>query len=113
MFNVFAQTGTITIGGNVYGGGNQANVDGKATVTVNAGTVVGDVYGGARMANVGERVFVNINGEADKGDILLSNVYGGNDISGTIGTSGDDPMATDAVPAQLTQVKKIDADDVG
>ena len=77
----------ITIGGNVYGGGNAGDMNGKTTVTVRAGDIYGSVYGGARQANVGGHTFVNIDGENMSGDILINYVYGGNDIAGTIGTS--------------------------
>ena len=53
----------------------------------------GNVYGGARQANVGGSTFVNIG--ADHHDVLISAVYGGNDISGTIGSSEDVPEALD------------------
>ena len=77
----------ITIGGNVYGGGNAGDMNGKTSVTVRAGDINGSVYGGARQANVGGHTFVNIDGENMSGDILINYVYGGNDIAGTIGTS--------------------------
>ena len=73
----------ITIGGNVYGGGNEGNVGGNTTVTVRAGDL-NKVYGGARMADVGGRAFVNVDGEHASGYMLINYVYGGNDISGTI-----------------------------
>ena len=79
-----AQEAQITIGGNVYGGGNSANVDGNTTVTVMGGDIQ-KVFGGARMANVGGRSFVNIYGEKATSDIFIVQVYGGNDIAGTIG----------------------------
>ena len=82
MFNVSAQ---ITVGGNVYGGGNQANVGGNATVRVLRGDIQ-QVFGGARMANVGGRTYVNVDGEKASGDIFITALYGGNDIAGTIGT---------------------------
>ena len=85
-----------TIGGNVYGGGNKGDVAGKSTVTVMGGTIE-SVFGGARMANVGGRAFVNIDGEHATGDVFITNVFGGNDISGTIGTSED-------LPTQLTDI---------
>ena len=91
------------IGGNVYGGGNQANVDGSTKVTVLAGDIGvrpkdysledsllnhrGKLFGGARMANVGGNTFVNIDGENATDYILINYVYGGNDIAGTIGTA--------------------------
>ncbi len=70
----------IVIGGNVYGGGNAGDMTGNTSVTVYAGDVK-DVYGGARMADVGGRTFVNIDGEHASDDILIMNVYGGNDIA--------------------------------
>ena len=64
----------ITIGGNVYGGGNQGYVQGHTTVTVRAGNIgardttskvaaevpTGKVFGGARMADVGGNAFVHV-----------------------------------------------------
>ena len=81
MFNVFAQ---IKIGGNIYGGGNAGDVDGNTAVTLYAGDL-NRVFGGARMANVGGHAFVNIDGKKASSYILINQVYGGNDISGTIG----------------------------
>lgn len=51
----------------------------------------GSVYGGARQANVGGSTSVEIG--ADHHDVLIGAVYGGNDISGTIGSSADIPEA--------------------
>ena len=53
----------------------------------------GNVYGGARQANVGGSTFVHIG--ADHHDVLIKAVYGGNDISGTIGTSNEVPADLD------------------
>ena len=78
-----------TIGGNVYGAGNQGNVGSSSTVTLKGGTIKGDVYGGARMANVGEYSFVNIDGENATSSLIVKSVYGGNDIAGIIGNSTD------------------------
>ena len=75
-----------TIGGNVYGGGNKGNVEGKTTVTVKGGTIE-KVFAGARMANVGGRAFVHVDGKNATGDVFITELFGGNDISGTIGTS--------------------------
>ena len=96
----------ITIGGNVYGGGNEGEVKGNATVTVHAGTL-NSVYGGARVANVGGRTFVNIAGEYASEDILAKAVYGGNDISGTI---GQNTAITTTVPDSLKNVVRTEAD---
>ncbi len=96
VFNVFAQ---ITIGGNVYGGGNAGATEGQTKVVVRAGEIQGEVYGGARQADVKGSAFVNIDGEHMSGDILINRVFGGNDISGTIGSS--ETLQT-TVPTELT-----------
>ena len=83
----------IVIGGNVYGGGNKGKVAGNTNVTVKAVDEVNNVFGGARMANVGGHAYVHIDGEDATGDILIPNVFGGNDIAGTIGSSTV-PVAT-------------------
>ena len=93
----------ITIGGNVYGGGNEGNVGGNTTVTVRAGDL-NKVYGGARMADVGGRAFVNVDGAHASDYMLINYVYGGNDISGTI-------SATDTtVPGELTHTTENNID---
>ena len=93
----------ITIGGNVYGGGNAGATKGSTKVTVHAGDI-NAVYGGARMADVEGNAFVNIDGEHASDYILINKVYGGNDISGTISATNA------AVPEELTQktANKID-----
>ena len=92
-----------TIGGNVYGGGNKGNVDGKTTVTVKGGDIQ-NVFGGARMANVGGRAFVHIDGANATGDIFITNVFAGNDIAGIIGRSEDLPsVLTDVLTGSETQ----------
>jgi len=95
----------ITIGGNIYGGGNEGNVEGSTTVTVRSCEVTGNVFGGARMADVKHRTFVNIDGENASGSIELKAVYGGNDIAGTVGAYVDPAgTALDSVPSALTEV---------
>ena len=76
----------ITIAGNVYGGGNAGNLGGSTNVKVYAGRLSGSVFGGARQADVAGCTYVNIDGENMTGDIIINAVYGGNDISGTIGS---------------------------
>ena len=84
----------LVIGGNVYGGGDMGDVKGSTSVTVLSGVVGtddlenpgGSVFGGARMANVGGTAMVHIDGVNATGYILINRVYGGNDISGTIGS---------------------------
>jgi len=88
----------ITIGGSVYGGGNAGDLNGKTSVTILAGDIK-NVFGGARQANVGGAATVNIDGAHISGDILINKVYGGNDISGTIGTSTTLPTELDHATA--------------
>ena len=89
LLSVVPVQAQITIGGHVYGGGNAGNTGGNTTVTVHAGDL-NRVFGGARMANVGGRTFMNIDGAHASGYIVINRLYGGNDISGTIGTSNDE-----------------------
>ena len=94
---MWGQYQTVTIGGNVYGGGNAGKVGGNTTVTVRAGDL-NKVFAGARMADVGGRTFLNVDGEHASGDVFIVEAYGGNDIAGTIGKETTD------VPAELTEV---------
>ena len=86
----------ITIGGNIYGGGNAGDLGGKTTVNIYAGDLH-NVYGGARQANVGGSAFLHIDGEHASNYIIIDKAYGGNDIAGTIGSSA-------AIPTELTEV---------
>jgi len=117
LLSTIVAQGQIKIGGNVYGGGNHAEVRGNTKVTVLKGDIgavmdpnavrpladpSGKVFGGARMANVGGNTFVHIDGEHATDYILINQVFGGNDISGKIGTAmtvGED------VPTELTAIK--------
>ena len=80
----------ITIGGNIYGGGNAGDTGGKTTVNIHAGDLH-NVYGGARQANVGGSAFLHIDGEHASNYIVIDKAYGGNDIAGTIGASAEIP----------------------
>ena len=80
----------ITIGGNIYGGGNAGDTGGKTTVNIHAGDLH-NVYGGARQANVGGSAFLHIDGEYASNYIVIDKAYGGNDIAGTIGASAEIP----------------------
>ena len=117
LLSAVAVQGQIKVGGNVYGGGNKGKVKGNTRVTVTAGDIgatdksdderpladpKGRVFGGARMADVGGNAFVNIDGANATGYIVINQVYGGNDVAGTIGTG--------TVPTELTEIKKTEAD---
>ena len=94
----------IEIGGNVYGGGNAGNMTGNTSVTVRAGDL-NKVFGGARQANVGGHTFVNIDGEHASNFILINYVYGGNDISGEIGTN-ESLVQTNTVPDKIEKASE-------
>ncbi len=96
--SVLLMQAQITIGGNVYGGGNAGDMMGNTTVTVYAGDINGSVFGGARMANVDGQTFVNIDGARMSGDILINYVYGGNDISGIIKHVNNESTTTPFTP---------------
>lgn len=71
-------TAGVKVTGNVYGGGNKADVGGSVTVNMTGGTVEGDVYGGGAKANT------NINETAADstsvtlaGGTVVGDVYGG------------------------------------
>ena len=99
----FAYAGAqITIGGNVYGGGDMATVNGNTAVQVVSGDLEGSVFAGARMADIQGNAFVHIDGQTEgtANYAIINRVYGGNDISGHIGT--DKTKAASTVPQELT-----------
>ena len=102
LLTAVAGQAQITIGGNVYGGGNAGNTGKGTTVTVRSGDI-NEVFGGARQANVGGSAFVNIDGEHASDYIVINKVYGGNDIAGSIGTSA-------TVPAELKETAENSID---
>lgn len=113
LYTVVAQA-QITVGGNVYGGGNQGLVKGNTTVTVRAGDIgardsldkkakkmpMGKVFGGARMADVGGNTFVHVDIGNASDSIIINHVFGGNDIAGHIGVN---PEADKRVPKILPE----------
>ena len=92
----------IMIGGSVYGGGNEGKVGGNTEVTLRAGDI-DKVFGGSRMADIDGRTFVNLDGEHASDYMLINYVYGGNDISGTIGKKTDTNAPVATIPNQITQ----------
>ena len=87
----------ITIGGNIYGGGNAGDTKGNTNVTIYAGDL-NRVFGGAQKADVGGHAFVHIDGEKASDYILINHVYGGNDVSGVIGNNSE---LTKSVPEEI------------
>ena len=92
----------VQVGGNVYGGGNQADVAVNATVNIGAGQVVGNVYGGGNVGDVGTINKTDVKSykwtnEANPGETYTYNDTGVCTVSitgGMIGPSGD-AVATD------------------
>lgn len=84
--NLFINGGSIVQ--NVYGGGNRADLMGSTSVQLSGGQLQRSVFGGARLANIYGYSFVNINGAGALNDLIISTVYGGNDIAGDINSSG-------------------------
>ena len=87
----------ITIGGNIYGGGNAGDTKGNTNVTIYAGDL-NRVFGGAQKADVGGHAFVHLDGEKASDYILINHVYGGNDVSGVIGNNSE---LTKSVPEEI------------
>ena len=91
----------VKVTGNVYGGGNLAEVGGSVTVNIKAGTVEKDVYGGGALANT------NINNVTagygtDNETItythtttvnLMGGTINGDAYGGGLGRLGEDPVA--------------------
>jgi hypothetical protein len=60
--------------GNVFGGGNESEVNGSVTINISGTTEVKqNVYGGGNQAAVGQNTTVNLEGSVQ----VLGNVYGG------------------------------------
>ncbi len=85
-----ATTATVvTINGgtlnNVYGGGEMGDSKGQTNVVLKGGSISGSVYGGARMADIDGFAHVLIDGANAVNDLVVDSIFGGNDVSGTIG----------------------------
>ena len=83
-----AQSGP-TVHGNVYGGGNAADVKVNTVVNIGGGNVQGNVYGGGKIGDVGtheQKVGDNIGNYTWTDNTGVCNV---NVTSGTIGPNGD------------------------
>ena len=68
----------VVVKGNVYGGGNLAEVQGNSAVNMSAGTVDENVFGGGNEAAVRGNVTVNISGGT-----VTKDVYGGGALAHT------------------------------
>lgn len=64
--------------GTSYGGGNAAGVEGNTTTVVNSENTLSTIYGGCRAADVGGNASVRVI------DGIITDIYGGNDVAGTV-----------------------------
>lgn len=77
-----------TLLGSLYGGGFKGDIDGNTFVELAEGFVT-NVYGGSRQANIGGAAHVwaydgKYRGIENANHLIICNLYGGNDIAGTI-----------------------------
>ena len=94
----------VTVNGNVYGGGNLAEVKGHVTVNIGAGTVVNDVYGGGALADTNTEANT-ITGEGDEKvyptTVNLTGGTIGNAYGGGLGQKEGVNGATENKPAYV------------
>jgi len=83
------QTTGVIVGGNVYGGGNLADVLVNATVSISTGRVEGNVYGGGNLGYVGKITkSADYNYTWTKTDGTTPNTHYNNEINGTNTNTG-------------------------
>ena len=79
-----AQSSTgVVVHGNVYGGGNQADVIINTEVNISTGTVEGNVYGGGNLGDVGK-----INDKSDKANYIWTGTDNQPNSSGGANNTG-------------------------
>ena len=79
-----AQSSTgVVVHGNVYGGGNQADVEINTEVNISTGTVEGNVYGGGNLGDVGK-----INDKSDKANYIWTGTDNQPNSSGGANNTG-------------------------
>ena len=118
--NAMAQTTGVKVNGNVYGGGNAADVGVDATVNITHGTVSGSVYGGGfgEATVVTGNVLVNIgakdpSSQALSGDATITgDVYGGS-AKGKVNYNKTNAAATENATTQVNIYGTSTGDDNG
>ena len=76
----------VVVKGNVYGGGNQADVKGNAEVNMSTGTVEGNVFGGGKGKADNFTCDKAMVGENNKGETETNYAYGNTAVTITNGT---------------------------
>ena len=103
--------GTTTVGGSVYGGGEESAINGNTEVNINGGTIgtddsrtdYGNVFGGGNLATVGGSVTVNMSAGTVEND-----VYGGGALANTnIGNATNYGQATESITSTTTNTTTV------
>ena len=96
VFGTFGASAQVVVNGNVFGGGNAANVTGNSTVLMqDNSTVETDVYGGGALADVGTN-----NSDTTTVTIEGGNV-GGNVYGGGLGNAGTAALVNGVVTVNI------------
>ena len=96
VFGTFGASAQVVVNGNVFGGGNAADVTGNSTVLMqDNATVETDVYGGGALADVGTN-----NSNATTVTIEGGNV-GGNVYGGGLGNAGTAALVNGVVTVNI------------
>ncbi len=104
--NHYGDAQTFELGGNVYGGGHNADVKADTFVHFLTGTIQKNIYGGGRNGNVGGAAHI---------DFLSGNLHGSVYAGGFMGTVGETRLlVTDnletinqTVPSLIESIKKV------
>lgn len=101
----FTATAQVTVGGSVYGGGNEAMVGGSCSVLVNQGgaTITEDVYGGGALAMVNTTDGTNPTSGKTTSVTLTQGTVNGSVYGGGLGqTTPENKAANVFGPVQVT-----------
>ena len=97
---------SVTVGGNVFGGGNEAMVGGNCTVIINQGhaTITHDVYGGGALAKVNTTDGTTLTTGKSTNVTLMRGIVKGDLYGGGLGdnTSGSEVAADVFGPVTVT-----------
>ncbi len=95
---------TTTVGGSVYGGGEESDVGDATEVNIQNGTIATDVFGGGKEGNVGGSVTVNMNGGTVTGSL-----YGGGALANTNINNETEGYGTDSetIPSTNTNTTTV------
>ena len=79
-------TGTTTVGGSVFGGGEESATNGAIAVNIENGAITGNVFGGGDEGPVtGNPVITITKTDTEKATSITGSVYGGGNLAPTTG----------------------------